>query len=221
MSASSRLSPRYSLRSDDVQVGTAQCALLASRISAAVCDDQGGEMKSVLGYSFQLDMTNSRIEPSNGYNFILNQDFAGIGGSTKFHKTELEMNIYKSFFRNDIVGSFKWETGFVFPWGGDKVRLSDRFRKGGSSFRGFEPLGIGPRDLATDDSIGGQAYGIGTFELSFPTGLPEEYGILAAVFFQFGTLGHIDDASKESFLETSKQITAENLQFNINKRDPN
>ena len=46
----------------------------------------------------------------------------------------------------------------------------------------------------TDDALGGKLYGIGTVELSFPLGLPEEFGIKAALFTDFGTLGELDDS---------------------------
>jgi outer membrane protein insertion porin family len=41
--------------------------------------------------------------------------------------------------------------------------------------------------LATD-SIGGETYGIGTVETTFPLGLPEEFGLEGAVFADVGTL---------------------------------
>ena len=91
--------------------------------------------------------------------------------------------------------------GFVQPWGGDTVRINDRFFKGGNSFRGFEVAGIGPRIVTRDaetgelhrgDALGGRLYAVGAFEVSFPTGLPEQYGVRASVFTEFGTLGLLD-----------------------------
>jgi outer membrane protein insertion porin family len=85
-------------------------------------------------------------------------------------------------------------------WDDDHVRVNDRFYKGGNTFRGFETAGIGPRDLnyGRSDSLGGKAYAIGKVELMIPTGLPEQYGIKAAVFTDFGTLGLLDDVDKMS-----------------------
>jgi outer membrane protein insertion porin family len=76
--------------------------------------------------------------------------------------------------------------------------VNDRFYKGGDTFRGFETAGIGPRDTnaGRSDSLGGKAYAIGTVELTVPTGLPEQYGIKAAVFSDFGTLGLLDSKDK-------------------------
>ena len=38
-----------------------------------------------------------------------------------------------------------------------------------------------------------------TLEVSFPTGLPEEYGILASLFTEFGTVGILEDEDLENF----------------------
>jgi outer membrane protein insertion porin family len=81
-------------------------------------------------------------------------------------------------------------------WGGEDVPILDRFFKGGESFRGFARSGIGPRmerqvtagSTGGTDAIGGQTYGIGTVEVSFPVGLPEEFGVSGSVFTDFGTL---------------------------------
>jgi outer membrane protein insertion porin family len=87
----------------------------------------------------------------------------------------------------------------VEAWGGDHVRINDRFYEGGTTFRGFETAGIGPRDISTNsNSMGGKLYAIGTFELSVPTFLPEQYGIKAGLFTDFGTVGLLDDVDKQS-----------------------
>jgi outer membrane protein insertion porin family len=89
--------------------------------------------------------------------------------------------------------------GYVEGWGGDTVRINDRFYKGGNTFRGFETAGIGPRDLSFTraDALGGKAYAIGTVELTVPTFLPEQYGIKASLFSDVGTLGLLDKEDKQ------------------------
>ncbi len=46
--------------------------------------------------------------------------------------------------------------------------------------------------------MGAKLYAIGTFELTVPTLLPEQYGIKAAVFSDFGTAGLLDDVDRQS-----------------------
>src|SRR3546814_18239133 len=65
---------------------------------------------------------------------------------------------------------------------GEDVRLPNRFYLGGDNFRGFRTGGIGPRDTSTGDSLGGEQYYKGSADLSFPIGLPNEYGIKGILF---------------------------------------
>ena len=83
--------------------------------------------------------------------------------------------------------------GYISGWGGDPIRINDRFFKGGNTFRGFETAGMGPRDLLTQDALGGNMYAIGTLELTVPNFLPEEYGIRTSLFMDYGTVGLLDD----------------------------
>ena len=119
----------------------------------------------------------------------------GAGGSVHYLKTEADGGWYHGF-NKDFIFSFTGSTGYVDGWNGDTIRISDRFYKGGDTFRGFQIAGIGPRDTQFGDALGGKFYAIGTMELTIPTKLPEQYGIKAALFTDFGTLGVLDRANK-------------------------
>jgi outer membrane protein insertion porin family len=98
----------------------------------------------------------------------------------------------------------------------EDVRLNDRFFRGGNSFRGFDTAGVGPRDLFTGDALGGRAFAIGSFELSFPTGLPEDLGISASLFADFGAVGilkaeDVDNASTLGFVNANAANRGDNL----------
>jgi len=67
-------------------------------------------------------------------------------------------------------------------------RITDRYFLGSQTMRGFEPGGIGPRDSATDDALGGNIYAVARLEAEFPLGLPEEYGISGGVFLDYGSV---------------------------------
>ncbi|MET0295270.1 MAG: BamA/TamA family outer membrane protein, partial [Phenylobacterium sp.] len=120
--------------------------------------------------------------------------FAGLGGDVKYVKSELEGAWYHGF-NKDFKLSLTGSAGYIFGFSGDKVRINDRFYKGGATFRGFETAGVGPRDTTngTDDPLGGKLYAIGAVELQVPTFIPEQYGIRAALFTEFGTVGQLDD----------------------------
>jgi outer membrane protein insertion porin family len=115
----------------------------------------------------------------------------------KYLKTEADADWYHGF-TPSIVFSASLSSGYIFSYGKDNIRINDRFYKGGNTFRGFQTAGIGPRNLTYNDALGGQAYAIGSLELTLPTGLPEQYGIKAALFSDFGTLGMLDSKSKNS-----------------------
>ncbi|MFI4964627.1 MAG: BamA/TamA family outer membrane protein, partial [Caulobacterales bacterium] len=151
------------------------------------------------GYGYRLDKRNDAINPTRGYFVAFNQDFAGLGGNVKYIQTDINGGWYHGFnktFNLSLTGS----AGDIEAWGGDHVRINNRFYKGGDSFRGFKIAGIGPRDLNFQDaqsgSLGGKVYAIGSVELTVPTFLPEQYGIKAALFTDFGTLGLLDKFDK-------------------------
>jgi outer membrane protein insertion porin family len=197
LSLNSRGSLLYTLRNDDVEIDDTLCDPSAQIISFSVCSQRGTFLTSLIGYGYRLDRRNDPINPSRGFTFGLNQDFAGVGGDVQYIRTEGDVGWYHGFSKNFIL-SVTGSAGFVGGWGGDHVRINDRFYKGGNTFRGFETAGIGPRDLSfgRTDALGGKAYAIGSVELTVPTFLPEQYGIKAALFSDFGTLGLLDDVDK-------------------------
>jgi outer membrane protein insertion porin family len=79
--------------------------------------------------------------------------------------------------------------GHIMGLGGDDVRLIDLFYKGGETVRGFNRGGFGPRDLLTDDALGGSTFWATTAEVRFPLPfVPEDLGMGGAVFVDAGSL---------------------------------
>ena len=187
----SRLSLRYQLRDDEIIVPFGYCDVggIGSR---ALCEQVGASLNSSFGYTLGLDRRNDPIRATRGFTASLRQDFAGLGGDVNYVKTEADAAFYYGLTPSWIV-SVQGSTGYVAGWNGDAIRINDRFFKGGNSFRGFENAGIGPRDITTNDALGGNFYAIGTVELTLPNGLPEQYGIRTSLFADVGTLGLLDD----------------------------
>ena len=48
------------------------------------------------------------------------------------------------------------------------------------------------------DALGGNLYAIGSIQLDVPLPLPDSFGLDAALFTEFGTLGVLDRASRET-----------------------
>ena len=185
------LSTRYFIKSDEIIVPFGYCSSSTGG-SRALCEQIGSSLNSSAGYTLFVNRANDPIRPTRGWTGTLRQDFAGIGGDVNYLKTEVDGSWFYGITPDWIV-TVQGSAGYVTGWSGDAVRINDRFFKGGNSFRGFENAGLGPRDLRTNDSLGGNFYAIGTIELTLPNGLPEEYGIRTSLFADVGTLGVLDD----------------------------
>ncbi len=210
---------RYTLRIDDIQVSGNTSLGLQSQ------DEQ--VLTSQVGYTLRWDRRNDPIRPTGGFDASISQDFAGFGGDTKFLRTQVNGETYRGLLPN-VIATLGLSAGVVQPWGNEDLRISDRFFRGGSNFRGFDVAGIGPRVVTVEESagadgclaaeisaacealanpeadnvrrvvqrgnaFGGEVFGIGTLEVAFPLGLPEEYGIRGSLFYEFGTLGVLGD----------------------------
>ncbi len=211
LSEYSRFRLRYTLRNDEIEVDDGDCepftpidpstgqplrdsqgnTITTTRISPAICEAEGQDVSSILGYTMSYDRRNDPIRPTRGFDLTLSQDFAGIGGNVNYLRSQFDGGIYRGLFQ-DVIASFNMSAGYIFPLTDDEIRLNDRFFKGGNTFRGFDVAGVGPRDGITDDAVGGRLFAVGSFELSFPTGLPEDLGISASLFTDFGTVGILE-----------------------------
>lgn len=187
----SRLSTRYFIKDDEIIVPFGYCDA-GGFGSRALCEQVGASLNSSAGYTLLIDRRNEPIRPTRGWTGSLRQDFAGLGGDVNYVKTEVDATAYYGITPDWIV-SVSGSAGYVSGWNGDAVRINDRFFKGGNSFRGFENAGMGPRDLTTNDALGGNFYAVGSIELTLPNGLPEQYGIRTSLFADVGTLGVLDD----------------------------
>ena len=162
--------------------------------STYIREQVGKNINSSISHSLTYDDRNNKLDPSSGYYFRFSEEFAGLGGDSRYLKHDVKASYYypiTSKWRTSIAGS----SGYIFGIGGRDVRINDRFFVGGDDLRGFRNAGIGPRDTATRDALGGNAYYTGTAELKFPLGLPDEIGVSGAVFGDAGSLWKIDNSS--------------------------
>ncbi len=187
----SRFSTRYFIKDDEIIVPTGYCDANGAG-SRALCEQVGASLNSSVGYTLLVDRRNDPVRATRGWTGSLRQDFAGLGGDVNYVKTEVDASVYYGITPSWIV-TLSGSAGYVAGWNGDAVRINDRFFKGGNTFRGFENAGMGPRDLTTNDALGGNFYAVGSVELTLPNGLPEQYGIRTSLFADVGTLGVLDD----------------------------
>ncbi|MGB0852594.1 MAG: outer membrane protein assembly factor BamA [Pikeienuella sp.] len=159
--------------------------------SAFILADDGREYTSAIGATYTYDLRNDPIETTEGYLFTFTEKVAGFGGSSRFSSSVAKAKGWTSFFENEVIASLEVEGGAVVALDGD-LRITDRKFLGGDSFRGFAFAGVGPRDFATDDALGGNYYAVARSEVTFPLGLPEEVGIYGGLFMDVGSLWHLD-----------------------------
>lgn len=159
--------------------------------SKYIQEQRGERLTSLIGQELTYDVRNSKLTPTEGYFIRLTNDIAGLGGSVRFLRNKLAGGYYIPLGEDQWVLSTTGEIGYIHGLG-QKVQLGDRFFIGGDTLRGFNTAGIGPRDISTGDALGGTRYARASVEMSFPFGLPEEFGLLGHAFTDVGTLGKVD-----------------------------
>ncbi len=159
--------------------------------------DQGKRTTSSLGVSYVYDSRLGGLNPNAGVLFEVGLDAAGLGGDNEFYKSTARAIAQTRVLSEEVVLRATLEMGALHWRGGDFSRTLDRFVLGPNTFRGFEPAGLGPRDLSNgqDDAIGGNYYWVARFESDFPLGLPEELGLRGGVFYDVGNLYNIDNVN--------------------------
>ncbi|WP_206419841.1 outer membrane protein assembly factor BamA [Minwuia thermotolerans] len=173
-----RLNLNYQFRRDNIKNVGATASLFIQQ-------QQGVAFTSSVGYTLRYDQTDDPITPTSGFVTTLEQEFAGLGGDVRDIRTQVR---HAQFFPlwGDFVLQQSVRGGAVVGLFED-IRINRRFFVGGDTFRGFAPSGVGPRDVATRDALGGEFFAVGTTELQFPLGLPEELGMSGRVFSDYGT----------------------------------
>ncbi len=161
-----------------------------NEVSAAIKQALGKAITSSTGYTLAYSTLDNNKDPTMGSVITFNQDFAGLGGDTHYIRSAVEGRVYRPV-GGDYVVMLKAGAGYIAPFGGEQLRILDGFFKGPEIVRGFQPSGLGPRDLGStfQDALGGTKYWTATAELQFPLSfLPKDLGLKAAVFADAGSL---------------------------------
>ena len=190
ISENGRLTLSYRLAEDRIFDVTASSSPILRR-------DDGAAITSALGYSYTYDNRRSGLDINSGVVLRFGQDFAGLGGDITNVETTALAGYQTQVYNEEITLRATIEGGAVNSLDGQNTRITDRYFLGSRQMRGFEPLGLGPRDLAApnQDALGGNYYAVARLEAEFPLGLPEEYGMRGGVFFDAGSVWGLDDTS--------------------------
>jgi outer membrane protein insertion porin family len=194
-----RLELRYRLFADAVKnvdtLGPAPDTSDSSSILKAE-EAQGTPIGSSIGYAYSYDNKIGGLNPNGRILLRFSQDFAGLGGDVKYLKTEALAVAETKVMNEEVTLRAVFEGGAIVTGGGYTSRVTDRYF-GNSKIRGFEPNGLGPRDLTApnEDALGGNMFAVARAEAEFPVGLPEEYGIKGGAFFDVGSVWGLDNTA--------------------------
>ncbi len=153
-------------------------------------------LTSSFGTSLTYDKRNHPKNPTGGYWLQLAADMAGLGGDVQYARVNAEGRFYYPI-TEKITFVGRATGGHIEGWGGDDVRLTDLYYRGGETIRGFDRAGFGPRDMATGDAAGGRTYWATTAEIRFPLPfVPDDLGLTGAVFADAGSLFNANELAK-------------------------
>lgn len=174
---------KYTLREDDITD-------ISADASVAIKEQEGEFMTSSVAQTLLYDKRDNRFSPTEGYFVEVENTLAGFGGDSQYLRNEVNSETFFSLAERWVL-NVGVGGGYIIGIGED-IRIIDRFFLGGNSLRGFEESGVGPRDLVTDDAVGGNWFYRGTVGLTFPLGLPNEFGLRGRVFTDAGSIGEND-----------------------------
>ncbi|MEN8892521.1 outer membrane protein assembly factor BamA [Planktotalea arctica] len=200
VSENGRVQLRYTL---DMSEMTDLASTAGALITAEAA--RGTEWSSALGYTYSYDTRRSGLNPNAGVLLEFGQDFGGLTGNNQYIKTTAKAIAQTKVLNEELTLRATLEGGLLNYISGSG-RATDRFFMGSSVMRGFDPGGIGPREVngATNDSLGGNSFVVARFEAEFPLGLPEEYGISGGLFYDVGSLWSLDQTNADVINEGFK-----------------
>ena len=179
-----------------------------SDASRFVRDQEGIRNTSALSQRITYDDRDSILFPTEGLFSWIDGEVAGLGGDAQYVSGKLGSSYYVPVYERSVIFNLLGEVGAITGYGDENVQINERFYLGGNNLRGFERSGVGPRDLRTDDALGGNTFYRASAEFSFPIGLPEELGVKGHAFTDVGSLFDIDETGSDIADESSIRASA-------------
>ena len=178
---------------------------ISNTTSRYIQDQEGKRVTSIIGQAIQYSTLNDRINPTEGLRVRLDLDYYGLIGDSEHFQTELKVANFLRLGDGVVLGNFV-EGGYISPI--KDVKINDRFFINGDRLRGFKNLGIGPRDSATTDALGGEIYYLSRNEVTFPLGLPDDLGVAGLLFADIGTLYGLSESGADILDENKPRASA-------------
>jgi len=174
--------PSLAIQFDKLETDSLASSLLRSR--------SGSFTSTSLGYAFYGDFRDSKFNPSSGYSFYFDQNFATLISDIPTIQTSVGSIFYKELINEKFIGSAKIKLSNVTGLDNKDVKLSDRLYAGNLDLRGFESRGVGPVD--SGDHIGGNNLAIISMRSTFPNPIPESLKANTFIFYDAGNVWGAD-----------------------------
>lgn len=161
--------------------------------------DLGQDERAYSRIAYTYNTLRDGLDPNFGVLLKLSQEVSGFTGDGESSKTSALARMQRKILNEEVLVKGTLEGG-VLNYGNSRV--TDRFFLGSALMRGFEPGGIGPREIVNEgevinDALGGNTFAVLRLEAEFSLGLPEEYGIDGGIFFDVGNLWSLDNISED------------------------
>ena len=148
-------------------------------------------LKSSVSYTLGRSTLNNRFDPTEGFIAQITETYSGVGGDVTFLKSQVKTGYYKPYYYNTFTLGLRAKAGYVDGLG-EKISQSSRFFLGVRSLRGFRGGGIGPRDIGTNSSVGGNYMYAGTAEIISNYGFNDDLGFRWTIFTDVGSVWGTD-----------------------------
>lgn len=199
----------YKYQSEDIDVPDAFALPTSVTFDPTIAGlDNTDYVTSSAGLSLVYSDLDNIQDPREGIYARFDQEFAGIGGDAEWLRTTARVSgYYTANTEQDIVLFGTVGGGNIYGYSGNELRPPDQFFRGGEVVRGFEPAGIGPRNLESGSALGGTTFFNATAEVQFPMPvLPRSLGFRGALFADAATLFD-SNVVNQNLLSAASQAT--------------
>ncbi len=170
----------------------------------------GTDTVSSLGYTLTFDRRNSRYKPSNGFNFKLIQDLAGLGGDSNYYRNKFEFNYYKRLSKR-FIGAYKLQAGNINGFNDKYAPLASNFKLGGKKLRGFKSGKMGPK--LGNSYTGGQYFYLTSLETNIDLEI-DAFDITTTAFIDIGSVWGLENPAYGSIDDGHEARSSIGVNFN-------
>ncbi|KRS14766.1 outer membrane protein assembly complex, YaeT protein [Roseovarius atlanticus] len=149
---------------------------------------QGGLFSSGIGARIVFDTRRTGLNPNAGVLLDAGLEYNGLGGDQEYMKYSMRLAGQTLVFNEEVTLRASLEAGALDFMGGDRSRAVDRYT--GQVMRGFDSNGMGP--IQNNEILGGNLFAVAKFDVEFPLGTPEEFGLSGGAFYDVGAIWNVD-----------------------------